>query len=148
LVIKPVTYIPENNKCNELLKEFKDNNISIAIVIDEYGGTSGIVTLEDLAEVLFGDFEEIPITDKISIQALNKVSWRVNASESIKTINEQLTAKFPEGNYETIAGLLITRLGHIPKEGEQLILNEFRILVTKSEKNRIVEVRIIRREDS
>jgi putative hemolysin len=147
-VTKPVIYTPENKKCNELLKEFKDNNTSIAVVVDEYGGTSGLVTLEDLAEVLFGDFEEITITDKISIQALNKVSWRVNASESVKTVNEQLAAKFPEGSYETIAGLLNTRLGHIPREGEQLILNEFRILVTKAEKNGVKEVRIIRREDS
>jgi CBS domain containing-hemolysin-like protein len=147
-VTKPVVYTPENKKCNELLKEFKYNNTSIAIVVDEYGGTSGLVTLEDLAEVLFGDFEEIPITDKISIQALNKVSWRVQASESVKTINEQLAAKFPEGAYDTIAGLLITRLGHIPREGEQLILNEFRILVTKAQKNKVNEVRIIRRENT
>lgn len=146
-VIKPVMYTPENKKCNELLREFKKSNISIAVVVDEYGGTSGLVTLEDLAEVLFGEFDEIPVTEKISIQALNRISWRVDASESVKTINEQLPARLPEGNYETMAGLLISRLGHIPKAGEQLILKEFRILVTKAAKNRIKEVRIIRRED-
>ena len=66
----------------------------------------------------------------------------------LTVLNEQLEAKLPEGNYETIAGLIISRLGRIPKEGEQLILNEFRILVTKAERTRIQEVRIIRREDT
>jgi putative hemolysin len=145
-VIKPVTYTPENKKCNELLKEFKENNTSIAVVVDEYGGTSGLVTLEDLAEVLFGDFEEIQVNEKITIQALNKVTWRVDASESLDMVNSHLGAKFPKGDYDTIAGLVISSLGHIPKAGEQLILNEFRILVTKAQKNRINEVRIIRRE--
>ena len=124
----------------------EEDFITVTIDVDEYGGTSGLVTLEDLAEVLFGDFEEIPVNEKITIQALNKVTWRVDASESLDTINSHLGAKLPKGDYDTIAGLVINRLGHIPKSGEQLILNEFRILVTKAEKNRINEVRIIRRE--
>ena len=147
-VIKPITYTPENKKCNELLREFKESNTSIAVVVDEYGGTSGLVTLEDLAEVLFGDFEEIAVNDKITIQALNKVTWRVVASESIDVVNSHVGAKLPKGNYDTIGGLVLNRLGHIPKVGEQLILNKFRILVTKAEKNRVTEVRIIRREDA
>jgi len=108
-IIQPITYTPENKKCNELLQEFRKNNTSIAIVIDEYGGTAGIVTTEDLMEELFGELEELPILEDRPIRALNQSTWQVSAAESIENVNEILNLEIPSGNYETLSGF--TKLG-------------------------------------
>ena len=143
-VIKPITYIPENKKCNILLHEFRNNNTSIAIVIDEYGGTSGLVTLKDLVEVLFGDFEESPEENMRRIIALNKVTWHIAGSELIENINEKINLQIPYGNYDTIAGLIISELGYIPKTGEKVFFKDFYINIIKATNKKIEEVRLVK----
>lgn len=144
-VIKPVTFTPENKKCNELLKEFKQLNLSIAIVIDEYGGTAGLVTTEDLIEELFGEFDDTSNGNTETIKKVNKNTWEIDASETIEVINEQLKIDFPEKEYETIAGLILSQLGRIPRGGEQLVFHDWRILVVKALHNKIELVRLIKR---
>jgi putative hemolysin len=144
-IIKPIKYIPENKKCNELLHEFRNTNTSIAIVIDEYGGTSGLVTLEDLVEVLFGDFEELADENITKIIALNKITWRIYASELIENINDKIGISIPAGNYDTLAGYIITQLGYIPKIGEKIVFQNFYMIITKANKKKVIEVRLIRR---
>jgi putative hemolysin len=144
-IIKPVVYTPENKKCNELLREFRQTNTSAAIVIDEYGGTAGIVTIEDLIEQLFGEIEEIPWEEDTRITALNQFTYRVKADESVENINEELEVSIPTGHYDTLAGYIFSQLGHIPKNGEQIVLDECRIVVTKVDLNRIIEVRIVKK---
>jgi CBS domain containing-hemolysin-like protein len=143
-IIKPITFTPENKKCNELLREFRQTNTSIAIVIDEYGGTAGIITTEDLIEKLFGDFEDTPVTDIPSIRALNRTTWQVQASESIERINEELNINIPLGYYETLSGYILARLGHIPKVNEKIKLRSFKIVISRASKSRVEEVRIIK----
>jgi CBS domain containing-hemolysin-like protein len=143
-IIKPITFTPENKKCNELLREFRQTNTSIAIVIDEYGGTAGIITTEDLIEKLFGDFEDTPLTEIPSIRALNRTTWQVHASESIDKINEELNINIPPGNYETLSGFILARLGHIPKVYERIELRSIKIVITRASKNRVEEARIIK----
>jgi putative hemolysin len=144
---KPILYVPENKRCNELLQEFRQQNISIAIVIDEHGGTAGLITLEDLIEVLFGDFEELSDKNARDITPLNSQTWKVVGSESIETINEEINVRIPEGNYETIAGYLLAELGHIPAVGERLETDRYKIVVTNVRNNRIHEVRIIKKNE-
>jgi CBS domain containing-hemolysin-like protein len=143
-VIKPVTYVPENKKCNELLREFQKNNSSVAIVIDEYGGTAGFVTIEDLVEELFGEIEESTVKSDQPIIRINKITWKIRASESIEVINEMLEVNIPEGEYETLAGFILFELGRIPETGEKIALNDSSIMVTKATKNMIEEVRLIK----
>ena len=144
-VIKPVTIVPENKKCNALLKEFKKNNTSIAIVIDEYGGTAGLVTTEDLIEELFGEFDDASDGIINTITKINKNTWEIDATETIDTINETLNLNLPEENYETISGLVLAELGRIPDSGEQMVIHDCRIVVTGAQKNRIEKVRLIKR---
>ena len=143
-IIKPVSYVPENKRCNDLLREFKSTNTSIAVVIDEYGGTAGLVTLEDIIEELFGDFEELPLEDTVAIRALNQNTYQVKGWETLDHVREQVGLSLAEGNYETIAGFIIARLGHIPKIGEKIYLPGFRISIMKATKKKIEEVRIVK----
>ena len=142
-VIKPVLYVPENKKCNELLREFQENYVSVAIVIDEYGGTAGLVTIEDLAEELFGEIEESTTKSDQPIIRINKTTWKIRASESIETINELLDINIPLGEYETLAGFILSELGRIPESGEKIALNGGSIMVTRASKSMIEEVRLI-----
>ena len=144
-VIKPVTITPENKKCNALLKEFKKTNTSIAVVIDEYGGTAGLVTTEDLIEELFGEFDDASDGIINTITKINKNTWEIDATETIDTINETLNLNLPEENYETISGLVLAELGRIPDAGEQMVIHDCRIIVTKAQKNKIEKVRLIKR---
>ena len=145
-VIKPVTYVPENKKCNELLHEFKELNTSIAIVIDEYGGTAGLVTIEDLVEELLGEIEESTENSEQPIIRINKTTWKIRTSESIETINEQSGVNIPEGEYETLAGVILAELGRIPETGEKIALNDSLIMITKAGRNIIEEVRLVKIE--
>jgi len=144
-VIKPVTIAPENKKCNALLKEFKKNNTSIAVVIDEYGGTAGLVTTEDLIEELFGEFDDASDGLEKTITKINKNTWEIDATETIEVINETLNLNLPEENYETISGLVLTEIGRIPESGEQMVIHDCRIIVTNAQKNKIEKVRLIKR---
>ena len=132
-------------KCNELLREFKQNNISISVVIDEYGGTAGLVTTEDLVEELFGEFDDSADNTLRSIKKINKITWEIDAAETIENINEQLNVDLPEDDFETIAGLILSQLRRIPTEGEQMVLHNCRFIIMKSQKNKIELVRLIKR---
>jgi CBS domain containing-hemolysin-like protein len=145
-VIRPVMYVPDNKKCNELLREFQASNSSVAIVIDEYGGTAGLVTIEDLAEELFGEIEESTIKSDQPIIRINKTTWKIRASESIDAINELLDVSIPEGDYETLAGFILSELGRIPEAGEKIALNDSSIMVTIAGTNLIEEVRLIKQQ--
>ncbi len=145
-VKKPVAYVPENKKCNELLHEFKEMNTSIAIVIDEYGGTAGLVTIEDLVEELLGEIEESTEKSEQPIIRINKTTWKIRASESIETINEQIGVNIPEGEYETLAGFILVELGRIPETGEKIALNDSILVITRACRNIIEEVRLIKIE--
>ena len=145
-VKKPVLYVPENKKCNELLREFQETNTSVAVVIDEYGGTAGLVTIEDLVEELFGEIEESTTKSDQPVIRINKTTWKIRASESIESINEQLSIMIPEGDYETIAGFILVELGRIPESGEKIALDDCSIMVTSASKTRILEVRVVKKE--
>ncbi|NOX88259.1 MAG: HlyC/CorC family transporter [Calditrichaeota bacterium] len=142
-VITPMEMIPENISCAQLMHEFKQKNISVALVVDEYGGTAGLVTMDDLIDTMFGDFpeafEEVP-----RIRALNDHTWLLDGRFPLDELNEILEIDFPEGDYETIAGLVLQKLGHIPKPGETAFFDTFRVVVTRASKHKVLEVKLIR----
>jgi len=144
-IIKPAVYTPENKRCDELLREFWRSNNSLSIVIDEYGGTAGLVTIEDLMEELFGEIEESSNLNVKSIRALNKNTFQVPAVATIESVNESLHLAIPEGEYETIAGFILSKIERFPSIGEKIILPDCRIIITKTSRKRIEEVRIIKR---
>ena len=115
-------------------------------MIDEYGGTAGLVTLEDLVEELLGEIEESTEKSDQPIIRINKTTWKIKASESIEIINEQIGVDIPEGDYETLAGFILSELGRIPESGEKIALKDGSIMVTRATKNKIEEVRLIKQE--
>ncbi len=142
-LIQPVNYVPENKSCSVLLREFQENNISIAVVLDEFGGTAGVIRMDDLIEEVFGDFY-LPGEDVPKIRALNKFTWLLDAWAELNSIEEESGIEFPEGNYETLAGFLLEQIGRIPNEGEVFHFNEFRIEIIEVNQKKILQTKIIK----
>ncbi len=143
-LIRDVMFVPETKRCSELLSIFKQNNISIAIVFDEYGGIAGMVTVTDLVNKLFGEMEVVESSPDFMIRKISKNAWIVNARIDLDELNEKLQTEFPEGDYETLAGFLLAQYGRIPRVNESIEINGFKFIITNASKRRIHHVKIIK----
>ncbi|MBD3225399.1 MAG: DUF21 domain-containing protein [Caldithrix sp.] len=144
-LIKPITMVPENKSCAHLLTEFKNQNISIAMVLDEHGGTAGMVTTDDLTEIVFGQFEDTEVYIP-QMRALNNHTWVVDARINIDELSEAIPIVFPKGDYETMAGFILHKIGYIPNRNEAFQFHEFKVEIIDVAPNKINLVKIIRRE--
>ena len=151
-LIRPPYVVPETKKINELLKEFQEKKMHIAVVVDEYGGTSGIVTLEDILEEIVGDIidesdEELPL-----FKQLSPACWLfggkilLNDFYRITDVSEDPFEDY-KGDSETLAGLLLELLGEIPEKGRKMTVNGFEFTIESVDKRRIREIRVVRKED-
>jgi len=145
-IAKPVLYAPENKKIAQLLQEFRNKQIHMAIIVDEYGGTEGIVTIEDILEELVGEIEdEYDIGDE-QFWELPGGGWVIDAKMSINDIEDELGVKIPENpEYETIGGYVFHCAGTIPLKGWRLSHDEFEIEVLSSNERSIKKIKIIPR---
>jgi putative hemolysin len=142
----PPIYVPQTMKASDLLVQLQTEQQHLAIVVDEYGGAVGICTIEDLLEIIVGDIDDEYDTEPAAIRAERPGAWRVEARTSVARVNAELDADLPESeDYETIAGLLIERLRHIPAKGESLTLPHVSIEVVDATDRAIESVRIIKR---
>ena len=142
-VIRPITYVPESKKCDELLLELRGQKGHIAVVIDEYGGTAGLVTLEDLLEEVVGDiYDEFDKHERMYWQISDR-SFIIDARMRIDDINEILKLHLPDGSYETLGGLILEHMEKIPKAGEEIIIQNLRCIVAKANDKKIDRVKII-----
>ena len=137
-------FVPEGKKVAELMREMQKDKFHMAIVVDEYGGTAGLVTLEDLIEELVGEIVDEFDVEEPSIEALANGAYRVNARMPLDEVNELLHAEFPEGDWDTIGGFVFNLLGHVPTEGEAVECDGFRLAAEKVQGRRIGRVRIVR----
>lgn len=142
-IMKPINFYPETKPSIELLKEFISEGISIAIIVDEYGGTSGLVTTEDLIEELLGEIKDEYDVDENICRKIGENTYLISGRVEIDSINENIGIQIPEGKYETIGGYITNRLGRIPSEGEEFIIDNFKFTVIKATPNRIELVRLI-----
>ena len=124
------------------MKTFKEKNQSIAIVLDAKGSTSGIITIEDIFEELFGDFEDEFDYEKLHSWINKDGSIITNANISIKEFNKKYSDLIPLGDYETIGGYIIEKLGRIPNKNEHIFLQIGQILIKKASSRRIEQVQI------
>lgn len=142
-LVRPVYLVPENKSCADLLREFQQKNISIALVVDEFGGTAGVVTMDELIEQVFGEFyapdEAIP-----QLRALNDHTWLVDGRAETDLLEEKLNIHFGEGDFETLAGFLLDHAGKIPNEGERFSFHNFRVEITRASPKKILQVKIIK----
>jgi CBS domain containing-hemolysin-like protein len=139
-------FVPETKKVDELLKEFKRDKVHMAIVVDEYGGTAGLVTLEDVLEEIVGEIQDEYDKELPPIQKLDEKTYRVDAGVSIEDLNETLGTKIEERGFETVGGFIYDLVGSVPEQGKKLEYESeecgLRLLVEKVEGQRIKTVKV------
>jgi len=142
-VVRKIHFVPENKELNDLLGEFRSERFHIAVVLDEYGGTSGLVTIEDILEEIVGEIEdEYDTAGRDQIRKIDELTWDLDGRTSILDVNKSLGARIPESDdYETVAGFLFSALGHVPREGEELGTDRVLFKVTRADDRKIKRVR-------
>ena len=141
-VIKPVLFVPYSKPVMDLMGEFQTAHHALAIVLDEHGGTAGLITAEDVFEELFGDFEDEFDEDEVKSEMLEDGSIIVNARIDWEDFNTKFGNMIPQGEYETLGGYIISQLGRIPNQGEHLFLPIGQVVVKKGSSRQIHQVKI------
>jgi magnesium and cobalt transporter len=138
-MLRPAVFIPESKRLNVLLKEFRGNRNHIAIVVDEYGGVAGMVTIEDVLEQIVGDIEDEYDYDETEDNIFRDASgrFRVKALTEIADFNEALDVEFSDEEFSTIGGLVVSKFGHLPKRAEQVVFDGFRFTVLRADSRRV-----------
>ena len=144
-LLRPAVFIPESKRLNTLLKEFRESHQHMAVVVDEYGGVSGLATIEDVLEQIVGeiDDEHDPENDD-PIQALDDGRYSVIAHMRIEAFNDYFDASFEDDEYDTVGGLILHELGRLPRRGEKLDFDGFSFKVTRGDRRRIHAVEVTR----
>nr|WP_116205415.1 hemolysin family protein [Amycolatopsis circi] len=141
--MRPVPTVPESLPGDDLLNRLRDSRYQLAIVVDEYGGTAGLVTLEDVVEEIIGDVrDEHDDREAPAAQQLGADRWLVSGQLRADEVREITGFRMPEGDYETIAGLILERLGAIPAEGDAVEVDGWRLAVTSMDRHRVAEVQV------
>jgi CBS domain containing-hemolysin-like protein len=141
-LIRGAYYVPESKKVSDLLKEMQKEKVHIAIILDEYGGTLGLVTIEDILEEIVGDILDEYDNEIEFIEHLGENSLIVNAKASIEQINEILAVNLPEEEYESIGGFVFNLLGRVPVKGDEIELGDIKIKVLNVQNRRIKQLEI------
>lgn len=148
-VMRAPLFVPENKRIDELLDEFRRSNIQLAIVQDEYGGTAGLVSIEDLLEELVGDIQDEydqddPDAQRSALVSLDSQNTLVDGRMAIDDLNEQMGLSLPRDDFDTVGGYVFGIFGRQPSEGESVRCGDLEFTVTKSDGRRIQEVRLTR----
>ncbi len=128
---RPAYFVPESKLIAELFTELQESGGQVAMVVDEFGGTAGLVTMEQLLEEIVGEFGDELARVRKSFETIDENSFQIDGGMRLDDANEQLALELPEGEYETVAGFVLSMLGHIPKEGEQLKYNNLKLVITE-----------------
>jgi len=130
-LIRPAYFTLEPKRINELFAEMRDKNYRMAVVVDEYGGTAGVVSLSRLVEEIVGPVgDELAAAEK-EYEVINEYTFQIDGSMRIEEINEEMKLGLPEGDYETVAGFVLSLLGHIPRVNEQLRYKGLKLVITE-----------------
>lgn len=141
-ILHDAVFVPETKKSFELLNEFLNRQVTIAIVIDEFGGTAGIVTMEDIFEEMFGEIRDEYDIDEDICKKISDNSYIISGKVEIDYINENFNLSIPAGDYETIAGFITNRIGRIPLQGETVSFDGFTFFIVRANQIRIDIVRL------
>ena len=141
--MRSAVYVPESKRLNILLREFRANRNHMAIVVDEYSGISGLVTIEDVLEEIVGEIEdEHDIDEEIFIESHGRNRYTVRALAPIEDFNEYFNVQLSDDEYDTVGGLILKAFGHVPKRGELLEYEGFNIKILRADQRRIHLMRI------
>lgn len=144
-ILRPAVFVPESKRLNVLLKEFRLSRNHMAIVVDEYGGVAGLVTIEDVLEQIVGEIEDEHDVDDYLTQIMQHPGGRytIKALTPIEEFNAYFQTAYSEEDFDTIGGLLLSRFGHVPRRGEGVVLDgmNFRVLRADNRRLHLVEMR-------
>jgi putative hemolysin len=147
-LIRPVAFVPETKRVPELLKEFQRKQVQMAIVVDEYGGTAGLVTLEDLLEEIVGEIRDEYDVEAEPVVEEGQGSWVFSAKASIDEVSDRLGVQIEPEGFETVGGYVLTRVGRVPAVGETFELDGLHVEVLEAERKRIHKVRFRRAHEA
>ena len=140
-LLRPATIIPESKRIDELLKEFREHRYHMAIVVDEYAGVSGLVTIEDILEEIVGDIEdETDEQEKDPIQSSGNGVFSVSGITDIEAFNEFFDIGFSDDDFDTVGGLVVQAFGRLPEIGDNITFNGFGFTVTEADQRKIITV--------
>jgi len=139
-ILRKIEFVPESMTINKLLKKFTSSNISIAQVIDEYGGTSGIISIEDVLEEIFGEINDEYDKDALKEVKVSDNEYILSARHEIDYLNEKYNLNLPEGDYSTLGGLVLEITQNFPQKGDLVHHENFTIKILSTSKNKIEEV--------
>jgi putative hemolysin len=142
--VRPAHFVPETKRLTGLLREMQDRKFHLSIVVDEYGGTAGLVTLEDLIEELVGEIVDEYDVEEPTVRRLPDGSVVVTGRMGVDDAGELLDAELPQGGWDTVGGLVLDLAGHVPAEGESVDVDGFRLVAERVRGRRIDAVRIVR----
>jgi len=147
-VLRKVLFVPETIPINDLLNEMSKKKKNIAIVLDEYGGTSGLITLEDIIEEIFGEIEDEHDKNELFEKQIDKNTFILSGRHEIEELNEKYSLNIPEEDgYETLGGYILDKLGEIPDEGDVFAIDHFHIKINKTSPNQILKVILTKKEE-
>ena len=146
--MRPAVFVPESKRLNMLLKEFRRNRNHMAIVVDEYGGVSGLVTIEDVIEQIVGEIDdEFDVEDDQNIRKEAERQFSVRGVTRLDEFNDYFGTQLAEDGFDTIAGLVMKQLGRLPRRGESLALDGLELRVVRADRRRIDTLRVVSARD-
>jgi CBS domain containing-hemolysin-like protein len=135
-------FVPETKVIGELLAEFKTRRLHIAVVVDEYGGVAGLVTLEDIIEEIFGEIQDEHDWEEADFEKLTDGQYRANASLLVEKLQDYLDTDYEQGDYDTVGGLIYDLVGSVPREGQRIRWHDIEFEIDKVEGQRIISVKV------
>ncbi|GAB5382755.1 MAG: CNNM family magnesium/cobalt transport protein CorC [Aliiglaciecola sp.] len=144
-VLRPAVIVPESKRVDALLKEFRQQRYHMAIVVDEYGGVSGLVTIEDILELIVGEIEDehdIDESDSEDIRPLNTYTYSVKALTPLEDFNEFFETQYSEEQADTIGGIVLKAFGHMPMTEDEIEIDGLQFKITNSDKRRLLQLKV------
>jgi magnesium and cobalt transporter len=146
-ILRPAVLIPESMRLNVLLAEFRRSRNHMALVVDEYGGVAGLVTIEDVLEEIVGEIDDEHDDEEEPnlVRAQAEGEWIVDALTPIADFNEEVGAAFSDEEFDTVGGMVTAEFGHLPEAGEKIDIGNFEFQVTQADDRRVQQFRVVRR---
>jgi magnesium and cobalt transporter len=137
-ILRPAVFIPESKRLNVLLREFRARRNHMAIVVDEYGGVAGIVTIENVLEQIVGEIEdEHDVDEDVPIRKRNDTTYIIKALTEVEDFNEHFEVEWSDEDFDTVGGFVVNQFGHLPKRGEQVTIDRFQFTVLRADNRRV-----------
>lgn len=142
-ILRPVIIVPESKRVDRMLQEFRSQRYHMAIIVDEFGGVSGLVTIEDILELIVGEIDdEFDKVEDFNIRQLTPNSYAVRALMPIEDFNDVFSTNFSDDEVDTIGGLIMQSIGHLPSRGESVTIDDYQFKVAITDSRRIVQVHV------